>query len=71
MNVLALYLVVSIFFALWKNFKVTVFNSKLILWQVYTETSPNLSTNRKVYASCVRPVVVHFFKLTVDFYVNM
>ena len=37
MNVLALYLVVSIFFALWKNFKVTVFNSKLILWQVYTE----------------------------------
>ena len=37
MNVLALYLVVSIFFALWKNFKVTVFNSILILRQVYTE----------------------------------
>ena len=36
-----------------------------------TTTSPNLSTYRTVYASRVRAFVVHFVKLTVDFYENV
>ena len=43
----------------------------MVMITTTTTTSPNLSTNRTVYALCVRPVVVHFFKLTVDFYANM
>ena len=43
----------------------------MVLITMTTTISPNLSTNRKVCASCEGTFVVHFVKLTVDFYANM
>ena len=81
MNVLVLYLVVSIFFFC---LKVTIiFNSKLlstvvglrrdlktwcvmVLITMITTTSPNLSTNKTVYISCVCTFVVHFLPISLQ-----
>ena len=43
----------------------------MVMITITVTISPNLSTNRTVYASCMYTFVVHFIKLTFDFNANM